>query len=246
MRIDVVTILPDMVRDALMHSVTGRAVANGVAEVRVRDLRDFTDDRHRTTDDTPCGGGGGMIMKPEPIARAVDAIVSEHKPDRIILTDPQGEMFNQAVAKRMAGESHLTIICGRYEGVDERVKQHIVTHMYSIGDYVLTGGELAALVMMDAVIRLLPGALGNEVAVTEDSFSYGLLDYPQYTRPRSFRGWSVPDVLLNGNHAEICRWRRREQLLRTRERRPDLWARFTPSDEDMRLLNESGEAALAP
>ncbi len=236
MRFDVVTILPEMVEEALRHSVIGRAIASAIADVRVVDLRSFTDDRHHTTDDTPCGGGGGMIMKPEPIARAVDAITADHVPDRVILTDPQGEVFSQQLAKELADEDHLTVICGRYEGVDERVKEHIVTHMYSIGDYVLTGGELPALVMMDAVIRLLPGALGNEGAAEAESFSDGLLDYPQYTRPREFRGWSVPEVLLNGNHADIQRWRRREQLVRTKSRRPDLWARFQPSDDDLRLL----------
>lgn len=244
MRFDVVTILPEMVQEALRHSILGRAITAGIVDVRVVDLRQYAEDRHRTTDDTPCGGGGGMIMKPEPIAKAVDAISAEHRPDRVILTDPQGELFSQRLAKELADEDHLAIVCGRYEGVDERVKEHVVTHMYSIGDYVLTGGELPALVMMDAVIRLLPGVLGNESAADAESFSECLLDYPQYTRPRVFRGWSVPEVLLNGNHAEIKRWRRCEQLSRTRARRPDLWDRFEPSDEDRRLLATGGEAPI--
>ncbi|MBM3493762.1 MAG: tRNA (guanosine(37)-N1)-methyltransferase TrmD [Armatimonadetes bacterium] len=240
MRIDILTILPEMVRGALSHSVIGRAVSAGIADVRVVDIRDFAEDRHRTTDDTPCGGGGGMIMKPEPIAGALDRIAAEHAPERIVMTDPQGELFSQSMAREMAAETHIAIVCGRYEGVDERVKQHLVTQMVSIGDYVVTGGELPALVILDAVVRLLPGALGNEGSTDQESFSYGLLDYPQYTRPRSFRGWDVPDVLLNGNHADICDWRRTQQLVRTRERRPDLWARFVPTEDDMRLLRGYG------
>ena len=239
MRIDVVTILPDMVRDALQYSVVGRAISSGIVDVRIVDLRDYADDVHRTTDDTPCGGGGGMIMKPEPIAGALDSIAAEHRPDRIILTDPQGRMFNQSEAWALASEEHLVIICGRYEGVDERVREHLVSHLYSIGDYVVSGGELPALVMMDAVIRLVPGVLGNALSAEQESFADGLLDYPQYTRPRSFRGWSVPEVLLNGNHADINRWRRQQQLLRTRALRPDLWARYRPTEEDVRLLAEA-------
>lgn len=245
MRIDVITILPEMVRGALMHSVVGRAISSGIADVRVVDLRDYTEDSHRTTDDTPCGGGGGMVMKPEPIARALDAIAADHRPDRVILTDPQGEVFSQPIARELSAEEHLVFVCGRYEGVDERVKEHLVTHLYSIGDYVVSGGELPAMVMLDAIVRLLPGALGNAVSAEQESFSDGLLDYPQYTRPRSFRGWTVPEVLLNGNHADIARWRRGQQLLRTRERRPDLWERYRPSTEDMRLLAEVEAAAAA-
>ena len=186
-----------------------------------------------------------MIMKPEPIARALDALSMDGKPDRVILTDPQGEPFTQAVAMELARDQRAVILCGRYEGVDERVKEHLVTHLYSIGDYVVSGGELPALVMMDAIIRTLPGALGSEAAAEQDSFSDGLLDFPHYTRPREFRGWSVHDVLLNGNHADICEWRRLQQLLRTRELRPDLWARYQPTEHDRRLLDDARRGQIA-
>jgi len=236
MRVDILTILPQMVADALTHSVVGRALAAGIAQVNVVDIRDFAGDRHRTTDDTPCGGGGGMLMKPEPIARALRSLSGQSLPHRVILTDPQGERFTQAAARELADCPHAIIICGRYEGVDERVRLSMVTHAYSIGDYVLTGGELPALVMVDAAVRLLPGALGWSEAPERDTFTEPLLDYPTYTRPREFEGQSVPQVLLEGNHADIEAWRLRQQLDRTRRLRPDLWARFTPSTDELRLL----------
>ena len=237
-RIDVVTILPEMVAGALDHSIIKRAQEAGLAEIRVVNLRGYAADRHHTTDDTPCGGGGGMIMKIEPIAAALDALVTDGDRARVILTDPRGEPFSQAKARELAAEEHVVILCGRYEGVDERVREHLVTDEISIGDYILTGGELPALVMLDAIVRLQPGALGDEIATEKDSFSDGLLEYPQYTRPREFRGWEAPEILFSGHHAAIEKWRRREQLVRTRERRPDLWERFTPTRQDLALLAE--------
>jgi tRNA (guanine37-N1)-methyltransferase len=239
MRIDLITIFPEMVEAALDFSIVKRARDAGIVEINVLNLRDFATDRHRTTDDTPCGGGGGMIMKPEPIAAAVDSVSAEGAPARVILTDPQGVQFSQEMAREFAAEQHIVVICGHYEGVDERVRQLVVTDEVSIGDYVLTGGELPALVMVDAVARLLPGALGDEAAPDKDSFAESLLEYPHYTRPRVFRGLEVPEVLLGGNHAEITQWRRMQQLLRTRERRPDLWARHPLSAADIRLLAEA-------
>lgn len=218
-------------------------------QVNVVNLRDYATDRHRTTDDTPCGGGGGMLMKVEPLARALDTLRSGTAGEadcRIILTDPRGELFTQAKARELSNETHLIFLCGRYEGVDERVREYLVTDELSIGDYVLTGGELPALVMLDAIIRLQPGALGDADAPDKDSFAEPLLEYPQYTRPRSFRGWDVPDLLFGGHHAEITRWRRKQQLQRTRERRPDLWAQFTPTKEDVKLLAELDAGGVLP
>jgi tRNA (guanine37-N1)-methyltransferase len=237
-RVDVVTILPRMIEEAISHSIIKRAQEAGLAEIRAVNLRDYTTDKHHTTDDTPCGGGGGMIMSVEPIARALDALRPEGGACRVILTDPQGERFTQQKARELAAEPHLIFLCGHYEGVDERVREHLVTDELSIGDYVLTGGELPALVMIDAIVRLQPGALGDAQAPDKDTFADGLLEYPHYTRPRSFRGWDVPEILFTGHHAEIGRWQRKHQLIRTRDRRPDLWESFTPSKEDMRLLAE--------
>jgi tRNA (guanine37-N1)-methyltransferase len=239
MRIDVITIFPEMVNAALDYSMVKRARDAGLIDVNVLNLRDFATDRHRMTDDTPCGGGGGMIMKPEPIAAAVDSVRSDDGPSRVILTDPQGVTFTQEMARELATEPHVVVICGHYEGVDERVRQLVVTDEVSIGDYVLTGGELPALVIVDAVARLQPGVLGDVAAPDKDSFAESLLEYPQYTRPREFGGIEVPEVLLGGNHAEITRWRRTQQLLRTRERRPDLWAKHVASAMDQRLLAQA-------
>ena len=237
-RIDVVTILPEMVESALDHSILKRAREAGIADIRVVNLRDYAEGRHKVTDDTPCGGGGGMIMKPEPIAEAVDALTAGGSKARVILTDPRGEVFTQAKARELAEEEHLILLCGRYEGVDERVRENLITDEISIGDYILTGGELPAMVILDAVVRLQPGALGDEIATEKDSFSDGLLEYPQYTKPREYRGWAVPDILFSGHHAEIEKWRRKQQLIRTRERRPDLWAKFEPGKQDLKLLAE--------
>jgi tRNA (guanine37-N1)-methyltransferase len=225
MKIDVVTIFPRMVEAALAEGVVARARERGAIDVRVHDLRDHTDDRHRTVDDVPYGGGPGMVMKPEPVFRALDAIVAERgRPDAVLLMTPQGRVFTHAAADRLSRSGHIVLICGRYEGVDERVASALATEELSIGDYVLTGGELPALVVIDAVARLVPGVVGDAASVAGDSFVEGLLDHPHYTRPAEFRGLQVPDVLLSGHHGEIERWRRAERVRRTRERRPDLMA----------------------
>ena len=239
MRVDVLTIFPDMLRSPLEHSILKRAQAAGLLDVRLVDIRDFTTDRHRTVDDTPYGGGAGMVMKPEPIFRAVEALAaSSDTPGtaRIVLMTPQGEPFTQAHARELALEEHLVLLCGRYEGVDERVREHLVTDELSIGDYVLTGGELPALVVLDAVARLIPGVLGAEESPQQDSFTDDLLEYPHYTRPADFRGWTIPDVLLSGHHEEVDRWRRRQSLLRTLVRRPDLFRRHRLTEEDLTVL----------
>jgi tRNA (guanine37-N1)-methyltransferase len=218
-RIDVITLFPEMFA-ALEHSILGRAIEQGRLTVSYVNPRDFTSDRHRTVDDYPYGGGPGMVMKPEPIFLAVESVAG---PDSaIVLLSPAGRVFKQAVAAELASLEHLVLICGRYEGIDERVADSVVTDEISIGDYVLTGGELAAMVVIDAVARLLPGVLGHAESASDESHSQGLLEYPQYTRPPVFRGWPVPDRLLSGHHAEIAKWRRRQSLERTMARRPDL------------------------
>jgi tRNA (guanine37-N1)-methyltransferase len=234
--IDVITIFPAMIEAALSEGVVGRARDRGLLDVVARDLRAFTDDRHRTVDDVPYGGGPGMVMKPEPIFRAVDAITAERgAPSAVVLMTPQGRPFTQDEARRLSRMDRLVVICGRYEGVDERVAE-LVTDELSIGDYVLTGGELPALVVIDAVARLIPGVVGDAGSVAADSFVRGLLDHPHYTRPAVFRGRQVPDVLVSGHHGEIERWRRRQRVRRTLERRPDLVDRAALSDEERRDL----------
>lgn len=220
LQVDVVTIFPGMLEGYLRESILKRAVESGRIRVRIVHLRDFTHDRHRTTDDRPYGGGPGMVMKPEPLFDAVESVRTERA--RVILMCPQGRRFDQAMAKELAKESHLIFVCGHYEGVDERVRTALVTDEISIGDYVLTNGVLPAAVVLDAVSRLRPGVLGAEDATQEESFSDGGLEYPQYTRPEEFRGMRVPEVLLSGDHARIREWRREESQRRTRERRPDL------------------------
>mgnify|MGYP000330213855 FL=1 len=239
MRIDIVTIFPEAFAP-LDLSILGRARAAGIVDIRVHNLRDFTTDRHRTVDDYPYGGGAGMVMKPEPFFAAVEAIMREARTSRprIILTTPQGRLFTQEIARELASWDHLILLCGHYEGVDERVAQGLATDEISIGDYVLTGGELAAMVIVDAVVRLIPGVVGEEESVRQDSFSEGLLDYPQYTRPPEFRGMRVPEVLLSGHHEQIRRWRRKEALRRTLLRRPDLLRKANLTEEDRRLLEE--------
>jgi tRNA (guanine37-N1)-methyltransferase len=237
MRVDILTIFPEMFASPLGHSILKRAQEAGLLEVRLIDTRAFTGDVHRTVDDAPYGGGAGMVMKPEPIFRAVESLAEEGPgPDRIVLLTPQGEPFSQERARELASEDHLVMICGRYEGVDERVREHLVTDEISIGDYVLTGGELAALVVLDAVARLVPGVLGHKESAEEDSFSESLLEYPHYTRPAVFRGWPVPDVLLSGHHEQVREWRRRQSLLRTMARRPDLFRRHALTPDDLLLL----------
>ena len=220
MRVDILTLFPGMFVGPFDESMLKRAREAGLLQLNLVDIRDFATDRHRTVDDTPYGGGPGMVMKPGPIFAAVGAVRSADS--RVILLSPQGRLFEQAMAIELSTLPHLVLICGHYEGVDERVREHLVDEELSIGDYVLTGGELAAMVVVDAVGRLLPGVLGAGESTVEESHSSGLLEYPQYTRPVEFRGWRVPDILLSGNHAEIARWRRRRALERTRERRPDL------------------------
>jgi tRNA (guanine37-N1)-methyltransferase len=224
MKIDIVTIFPAMVQAPLAEGIVARAIANGVLDVRVHDLRDFTTDRHRVVDDMPFGGGPGMVLKPEPLFAAVDRIRAERGiPSTVILTSPDGERLTHAVAERLSALDHLVVLCGRYEGVDERVREHVATETISIGDYVLSGGELPALVIVDAVARLIPGVVGDEASVAGDTFARdGLLDFPQYTRPAEFRGLTVPPVLLSGHHAEIEKWRREQAMARTRRLRPDL------------------------
>ena len=239
MQIDVLTLFPEMLRSPLEHSILKRARESGRLDVRLVDIREFSTDRHRTVDDMPYGGGAGMVMKPEPIFRAVEQITADAGdagPARIVLMTPQGEPFSQERARELAQEDHLVLLCGRYEGVDERVREHLVTDELSIGDYVLTGGELPALVVLDAVARLIPGVLGDEESPRHDSFTDDLLEHPQYTRPADFRGWTVPEILLSGHHEEVARWRRRQSLLRTLQRRPDLFRRHHLTEEELTLL----------
>ena len=238
MTFDVLTIFPGIFSSPLAESLLKKALDRGLIQVRVRNLRDFTEDRHRTTDDYPYGGGAGMVMKPEPIIRAVEAIKAE-EPDAIsVLLSPQGERLHQAMAKSLSEHKNYILICGRYEGLDERVRLAAVDREISIGDYILTGGDIPALVFIEAVSRYLPGFLGCGQSVEEDSFSGGLLEYPQYTRPPVFRKMAVPEVLISGNHAEIERWRRRESLRRTLLRRPDLLERAALSEEDLAVIRE--------
>lgn len=222
MRIDVVTIFPDMVRSALNFSILKRAQEAGIVEANVHDLRDFAPGVHRSTDDSPYGGGAGMVMRPGPLFDCVESLPRLPE-SQIVLTTPQGETFTQAKAQELSRCPHLVLLCGHYEGFDERVREHLVTDEISVGDFVLTGGELPALTIIDAITRLLPSALGSSASAEEDTFSDGLLEYPHYTRPPDFRGWRVPEVLLSGHHAEIAKWRRKEQFRRTQARRPDLW-----------------------
>ena len=238
MTFDIVTIFPAMIEQPLAAGIIGRAIERGTLDVKVRDLRDFTTDRHRIVDDVPYGGGPGMVLKPDPIFRALDAVEAERgTPLTVIMTSPQGRRFTQAEAQRLSGLEHVVLLCGRYEGFDDRVRERVAEEL-SIGDYVLTGGELPALVILDAVARFVPGVVGDEQSVVEDSFSRGLLDFPQFTRPPEIATLRVPDVLLSGNHAEIRRWRKREALSRTLERRPDLLDEAILDDEERQMLRE--------
>jgi tRNA (guanine37-N1)-methyltransferase len=231
--------------------VVGRGIHDGLLDVNVHDLREFTSDRHRSVDDVPYGGGPGMVMKPEPLVRAVEHVrATRGAPDGVVLLSPQGKMFTHAEAVRQSGRSHVVLVCGRYEGIDERVRELLEAEELSIGDYVLSGGELPALVVLDAVGRLVPGVVGTQQSVEEDSFIGGLLDHPHFTRPVEFAGLRVPDVLLSGHHGEVRRWRRRAALQRTLERRPDLLERADLDAEDRRVLEEirrgRGAGADAP
>jgi tRNA (guanine37-N1)-methyltransferase len=239
MKFDVVTIFPQMIEGGLAEGVVARGRERGLIDIAVHDLREFTTDRHRSVDDVPYGGGPGMVMKPEPLVKAVDRIrETRGVPDVVIVTSPQGRRFSQDEAVRLSGLSHVVLLCGRYEGMDERVLTLVGADELSIGDYVLSGGELPALVIVDAVSRLVPGVVGDEQSVEEDSFSRGLLDYPHFTRPAEFAGLKVPDVLLSGHHAEVRRWRKKAALARTLARRPELLAQAALDDEERRLLDE--------
>lgn len=235
LRIDVITLFPEVIKAGVSYSIVGRAREWGLAQIRAWQLRDFATGKHKKTDDEPYGGGAGLVLKPEPIFKAVEACQPTSR-TRIILLEPQGKLYTQSLAQELSEQEHLILICGHYEGVDARVREHLATDVISIGDYVLTGGELPALIVIDSVVRLLPGAIHSPESLGQDSYADGLLGYPQYTRPEEFRGLRVPSVLLSGNHGAIARWRRQEQLRLTRALRPDLFAQACLSLEDVELL----------
>jgi tRNA (guanine37-N1)-methyltransferase len=245
MRFDIITIFPEIFSGVFDFGIVRRAVEAGLIEIHLHDLRDYTHDRHRQVDDRPFGGGAGMVMKPEPLFRAVEAVTNGEPGVSVALLSPQGRLFSQPVAEEYAHKPRLVLICGRYEGVDERVVEHLITDEVSIGDYVLSGGEIPAMVVVDAVTRLIPGALGCEQSAERESFSNGLLDYPHYTRPAEYRELKSPEVLLSGNHAEIERWRRRKSIEKTLRRRPDLIRDRALSEDERReieeILKEIGE-----
>ncbi len=248
MRIDVITLFPEVIEAGTRYSIVGRARDQGLVSIRAIQLRDFATDKHRTTDDEPYGGGAGLVMKPEPIFRAVESCLDDDEGylPRIILLEPQGTLYSQSMARELAEEPHLILLCGHYEGIDARVREHLATDVISIGDFVLTGGELPALILIDSVVRLLPGAIHSPESLAQDSYADGLLGYPQYTRPEEFRGWRVPSVLLSGNHGAIARWRRKEQLRLTRRLRPDLLARAYLTKQDVELLSEIANEEGSP
>jgi tRNA (guanine37-N1)-methyltransferase len=233
MRIDIVTLFPEICRAPLSESMMKRAQENRIVELHIHNLRDWTTDKHHVVDDAPFGGGQGMVMKPEPIFSAVEDLKRrtskakepkvENRKSKVVLMSPGGRQFDQETARQLSQEPHLIIISGHYEGVDHRVIEHLIDQEISIGDYVLTNGAIAAVVLVDSIVRLLPGTLGHEQSAADDSFSNGLLEAPQYTRPADFRGWKIPEVLLSGNHAEIAKWRKEQAIKRTRENRPDLF-----------------------
>lgn len=241
MQFDVFTLFPEVMQPYLDSSILQRARSRQLLSVNLHNIRDWTTDKHHICDDTPYGGGGGMIMKPEPIFAAVEGVLGSPPCCPVFLLTPQGRVFNQKVAQELAQYPHLAFICGRYEGIDERVRQHLVSGEISIGDYVLTGGELPALSVIDAVARLLPGVLGDPDGAAHDSHATGLLEYPHYTRPPEFRGWTVPDILLSGDHAKMARWRREQSLLRTWNRRPDLLETAELSKDDQKYLTKLKE-----
>jgi len=240
MQFDVFTLLPEVFSPYLESSILQRARQRGLIDVYVHNIRDWTHDRHHVTDDTPYGGGGGMVMKAEPIFEAVESVLGAPPVCPLILLTPQGRVFDHRLAQELAQQERIGLICGRYEGVDERIREHLVSDEISIGDYVLTGGELPALILIDVLSRLIPGVLGDPDGAADDSHAAGLLEYPHYTRPPEFRGWKVPDILLSGNHAEIARWRREQSLLRTLQRRPDLLAAASLLNADLKFLEEHG------
>ncbi|MDD4873678.1 MAG: tRNA (guanosine(37)-N1)-methyltransferase TrmD [Dehalococcoidales bacterium] len=243
MRIDILTLFPKMFEDFFSTGISQRAVTNKLVEVNIHNIRDYTHDKHHIVDDYAYGGGAGMVMKPEPIFEAVEHIKREtagkkYKKSSIVLTTPQGRLFSQGIANELTQYDHLIIICGHYEGVDERVQKYLATDEISIGDYVLSGGEPAAMVVVDAVTRLLPGVLGSEESAKDDSHTNGLLEYPQYTRPEVFREWTVPEILLSGNHGEIAKWRREQSILRTARRRPDLLEKANLNNKEIQQIRQ--------
>ncbi len=246
MRFDIFTILPDVFEPYINASMIQRARQRGLVEIYLHNIRNFTTDKHQTTDDEPYGGGGGMVMKPEPIFAAVESVLGFPPSCPVILLSPQGRLFNQQIALEFAQLPRLALICGRYEGVDERVRQYLATDEISIGDYVLTGGELAALVLLDAISRPIPGVLGDPEGVLDDSHASGLLEYPHYTRPAEFRGWKVPDILLSGDHGRIARWRREQSLLRTLQRRPDLLANAALTESEQAFIEKLRQEGSLP
>jgi len=240
---DVFTLFPEFIQPYLEGSILKRAREKGLITVNLHNIRSYTHDKHHTTDDTPYGGGGGMIMKPEPIFEAVESVLGSPPCCPVILLDPQGKPYHQKIAISLAQLPHIALICGRYEGIDERVRTHLIDEEISIGDYVLTGGELPALVLIDSISRLVPGVLGDPQGAIQDSHTHYLLEHPHYTRPPEFRGWSIPEVLLSGNHAQIERWRREQSLLRTYQRRPDLLEKAILSEEDKKILAKFQETS---
>ena len=242
MRIDILTLFPGMFEGPFSESILQRAIERGLVSIDIHNIRDYTYDRHHTVDDYAYGSGVGMVMKPDPIFQAVESIKEKAATEEdysslaVVLLTPQGRLFCQKTAEELSGYSHLMLICGRYEGFDERVREHLATDEISIGDYVLSGGELPAMVVADAIVRLIPGVVGSKESVHNDSHSSGLLEYPQYTRPEVYRGWSVPEVLLSGNHAEIARWQRQQSILRTLKRRPELIDGASLTEEERSLL----------
>ena len=237
-RFDVLSIFPEMLISPLSFSLLKKAQEKGLVSINLHDIRNWAEDKHKMTDDAPYGGGCGMVMKVEPVEKALAAVKISPENSLVVLMTPQGETFNQTIAAELAGKKQVIIICGRYEGVDERIREHLVDREISIGDYILTGGELSALVLIDAVSRLIPGVLGNEESIVRESFSSGLLEYPQYTRPAEYKGWKVPDVLVSGNHAEIELWRKNESIQRTYKRRPDLLAKINLSPQEKKNLEK--------
>lgn len=243
MHIEILSLFPQMFSSLLDGGLFKRALDHQLISINISNIRDFTHDKHHTVDDYPYGGGAGMVLKPEPIYEAVAAIksgiVDQQEPDKIpvILLTPQGRLFSQPIAQELSGHSHLILICGHYEGFDERVRQHLVTDEISIGDYVLSGGELAAMIVTEAVIRLVPGVLGSAASPIDDSHAGGLLEYPQYTRPQVYRGWAVPEILLSGNHAKVAKWRREQAIIRTWNRRPDLLDKANLNSEERQIID---------
>lgn len=247
MRFEVFTLLPEVFPSYLETSILKRARERGLLDIGIHNIRDYTHDKHRTTDDTPYGGGGGMVMKPEPVFEAVESVLglaAPHSPPQpdsnipIILLTPQGRVFNQSIAQELSAHPRIALLCGRYEGVDERIRENLVTDEISIGDYVLTGGELPALILIDAVARLLPGVLGDPTGAEDDSHAMGLLEYPHYTKPAEFRGWKVPDILTSGDHGKIDKWRREQALERTFRKRPDMLEKAELTKDDLKFIEK--------